>query len=194
MMKWFECMVGDAHHITSPPEDGEGAGRAMISALRDAHIHADQVDYVNAHATSTPTGDRAELSAIHSVFQTPLHPSHSGIGGDLFVSSTKGATGHMLGAAGAVEASFACMALQSASLPPTLNLINPLSLSNHAPGDKCEGAVREVRHVARTAHYFTPQTEVGTDTSACRYAMSNSFGFGGTNVSLVFKKFRDGLA
>lgn len=147
-------MSGDAHHITAPAEDGDGAYRAMRNALRHAKVSPDQVGYINAHGTSTPLGDMIELKAARRL-----------IGADtskVSMSSTKSAIGHLLGAAGGVEAIFSILALKHGILPPTLNLDNP--------SEGCEG-FDLVPHTAR---------EKKLD-----YVVSNSFGFGGTNASLV---------
>ncbi|OPH35251.1 beta-ketoacyl-ACP synthase II [Moraxella lacunata] len=148
-------MSDDASHITAPPTDGNGAKRAMINALADGGINADKVGYINAHGTSTPAGDVAESSAIESLF-----------GKDILVSSTKSMTGHLLGAAGAVEAIFTVLALQHQTLPPTINLDNP--------DPAC--TLDYIPHTAR-------------EVSGVDYAISNSFGFGGTNGSLVFRRW-----
>ncbi|MFA9486827.1 beta-ketoacyl-ACP synthase II [Moraxella haemolytica] len=150
-------MSDDASHITSPPENGEGAQRAMKNTLNDAGIDANQVGYVNAHGTSTPAGDVAESAAIQAVF-----------GDDILVSSTKSMTGHLLGAAGAVEAIFTVLALQNQTLPPTINLDNP--------DERC--TLDYIAHTARQVNNLN-------------YAISNSFGFGGTNGSLVFARWQN---
>lgn len=147
---------GDAHHITSPPEDGRGAADSMRNALRDAGIAPEQVDYVNAHGTSTPAGDIAETRAIKSVFGPAAY--------SVSVSSTKSMVGHLLGAAGGVEAVFSLMAMQDQVAPPTINLDNP--------DDECD--LDYVPHVAK-------QRRIDV-------AMSNSFGFGGTNGTLIFRR------
>jgi 3-oxoacyl-[acyl-carrier-protein] synthase II len=149
-------MSGDAFHVTAPPEDGEGARKSMVNALRDAKINPDQVQYVNAHATSTELGDRAETTAIHRAFGAAA--------GKLAVSSTKSMTGHLLGAAGAVEAIFCVLALRDQIAPPTINLDHP--------GEGCD--LDYVPKIARSM--------------ALEYTLSNSFGFGGTNGSLVFRR------
>jgi 3-oxoacyl-[acyl-carrier-protein] synthase II len=148
-------MSGDAYHITAPPEDGEGARLAMVNAIRDAGVGPGQVDYINAHATSTELGDRAETVAIKRAFGD--HAAH------VAVSSTKSMTGHLLGAAGAVEAIFSILAIRDGILPPTINLENPDPACDldYVPGTAREAPVR--------------------------IALSNSFGFGGTNGSLVFR-------
>jgi 3-oxoacyl-[acyl-carrier-protein] synthase II len=151
-------MSGDAHHITAPPEDGEGARLAMVNAVRDAGLDASAVQYINAHATSTELGDRAETVAIKRAFGEHAHR--------LAVSSTKSMTGHLLGAAGAVEAIFTVLAIRDGVMPPTINLENPDPACDldYVPG------------VAREAPVSV--------------ALSNSFGFGGTNGSLVFRALR----
>jgi len=152
-------MSGDAYHMTSPPEDGRGAARAMQKALDDSGLNPDEVDYINAHGTSTLVGDRAETMAIKSVFG-----SHAT---DLAVSSTKSMIGHLLGAAGAVEAVLTVLALRDNVAPPTINLDNP--------GEGCD-----LNYVPRVAQE-----------RPIRHAVSNSFGFGGTNGSLVFSDLAD---
>ncbi len=147
-------MSGDAFHITSPPEDGAGAVAAMRNALRSAGMDPSEVGYINAHGTSTPQGDVAETQAIKTVF---------GAKPELAVSSTKSMIGHLLGAAGSVEAIFSILALRDGVLPPTINLENP--------GEGCDldyvpGTAREV---------------------SVKAALSNSFGFGGTNGTLIFR-------
>ncbi|EDY86467.1 3-oxoacyl-(acyl-carrier-protein) synthase 2 [gamma proteobacterium HTCC5015] len=147
-------MSADAHHITQPPEDGSGAARCMQSALNDAQYSKDRVDYINAHGTSTPAGDLAETRAIHRVFGD--HAQR------LAVSSTKSMTGHLLGAAGGLEAVFSVLALHDGVLPPTINL--------DSAGEGCD--LDYVPHKAREQRV--------------RCSLSNSFGFGGTNASLIF--------
>ncbi|TLY47479.1 MAG: beta-ketoacyl-ACP synthase II, partial [Gammaproteobacteria bacterium] len=145
------AMSGDAYHMTSPPEDGDGARRAMANALKDAGINADAVGYINAHATSTGVGDIAETQAIKACFGEHAKK--------VAVSSTKSMTGHLLGAAGGVEAIFSVLALRDNVLPPTINLDNP--------DEGCD--LDFVPHTARDAKFDV--------------AVSNSFGFGGTNGS-----------
>ncbi len=149
-------MSDDAHHMTAPPEDGDGAARSMSNALRDAGLNPEQIEYVNAHATSTSLGDIAETLAIKRSFGAHAKT--------LAVSSTKSVTGHMLGAAGAAEAIFSVLALRDQVIPPTINLDNP--------GESCD--LDYVPHTARAAKLTA--------------VMSNSFGFGGTNGTLVFQK------
>ena len=149
-------MSGDAHHVTAPPEDGEGARKAMAKALIDAALNPEQVQYVNAHATSTELGDRAETTAIRRAFGAAADK--------LAVSSTKSMTGHLLGAAGAVEAIFSVLALRDQVAPPTINL--------HQPGEGCD-----LDYVPNHARQMKLD-----------YTLSNSFGFGGTNGSLVFRR------
>jgi 3-oxoacyl-[acyl-carrier-protein] synthase II len=151
-------MSGDAFHITAPCEDGNGAIRVMRAALKDAGLEPSAVDYVNCHGTSTPVGDAMEVVAIKAVFG-----SHAQ--GRLAISSTKSMTGHLLGAAGGLEAGISALAIRDQVLPPTTNLENP----DPACDLDC------VPNVKRKAEV--------------RYALSNSFGFGGTNGALIFKRF-----
>ncbi len=148
-------MSADAHHMTAPCEDGEGAVRCMRNALRSAQLNVDQIDYINAHGTSTPLGDVAETVAVKRCFG-----DHSK---SVAVSSTKSLTGHLLGAAGGVEAVFSVLAIRDQVAPPTINL--------HNPSPECD-----LDYVPNTARNMTIRT-----------ALSNSFGFGGTNGSLVFR-------
>lgn len=148
-------MSSDAHHITAPCEDGEGAARSMTNALRSGGINADEVDYVNAHGTSTPLGDIAEVVAVKRAFGNHAK--------QLAMSSTKSATGHLLGAAGGVEAVFCSLAVKNQVAPPTINLFNQ--------DPQCD--LDLVPHTAR-------QMKI-------RVAISNSFGFGGTNGTLAFR-------
>ena len=150
-------MSGDAHHMTSPPADGAGAALSMENALRDAGMSASDVQYVNAHGTSTPAGDTAECSAVKSVFGSAVD--------QVAVSSTKSMIGHLLGAAGAVEAIFSVLAIRDQVAPPTINLDDP--------DDSCSD-INLVPHNAQKMKIDG--------------VLSNSFGFGGTNGSLVFRK------
>ncbi|MFI2809849.1 MULTISPECIES: beta-ketoacyl-ACP synthase II [Microbulbifer] len=150
-------MSGDAHHMTSPPEDGAGAALSMRNALHDAALTAGQVQYINAHGTSTPLGDKAEVAAVRSVF--------GDVAEQLAVSSTKSMTGHLLGAAGAIEAIFSVLAVRDQVAPPTINLDNV--------DEACSGI------------NLVPWEAQKMDIDA---VLSNSFGFGGTNGSLVFKR------
>jgi len=149
-------MSGDAFHVTAPPENGEGARKAMVRTLADAGINPDQVQYINAHATSTELGDRAETTAIRRAFGAAADK--------LAVSSTKSMTGHLLGAAGAVEAIFCVLALRDQVAPPTINL--------DQPGEGCD-----LDYVPKHARQMRLE-----------YTLSNSFGFGGTNGSLIFRR------
>lgn len=149
-------LSGDAHHITSPPPDGNGGYRAMQSALHNAGMNIEDIDYINAHGTSTPLGDEIELGAVKRLFGDHAYK--------LSMSSTKSAIGHLLGAAGAVEAIFSVKAIQDGVAPPTLNLENP--------SDGCD-----IDLVPKQAKERTISA-----------ALSNSFGFGGTNASVIFKK------
>ena len=150
-------MSGDAHHITAPPEDGEGARLAMANALKDASLDASAVQYINAHATSTPLGDKAETIAMKRAFGEHARK--------LAVSSTKSMTGHLLGAAGVVEAIFCLLAIRDNVAPPTINYVTP--------DPECD-----LDYVPNTARRMKIDI-----------ALSNSFGFGGTNGSLIFKRF-----
>lgn len=149
-------MSGDAYHITAPSETGDGAFRCMRAALKSAGISVSDIDYINAHGTSTPMGDEIELGAVERLFGNSQ--------GKVSMSSTKSSVGHLLGAAGAVEAIFSVLALRDQVAPPTLNLDNP----------SVETAIDLVPHTAR-------KREINT-------VLSNSFGFGGTNASLVMRK------
>jgi len=147
-------MSGDAYHVTAPPEDGNGGFRAMRNALKSAGLNPEDIDYVNAHGTSTPLGDEIELGAVKRLFGDHAYK--------LSMSSTKSAIGHLLGAAGTVEAIYSILALRDGVVPPTRNLDNP--------SEGCD--IDLVPHQAK-------QRPV-------RHALSNSFGFGGTNASLIF--------
>ncbi len=149
-------MSGDAHHITSPPETGDGAALSMLNALNDAKLSREQISYVNAHGTSTQAGDLAETSALKKVFGDWAYK--------IAVSSTKSSIGHLLGAAGAVEAIFSVLAIRDQVAPPTINL--------DEPDEGCD-----LDYVPHTARSMSIET-----------VLSNSFGFGGTNGSLIFKK------
>ena len=149
-------MSADAYHITAPPEDGEGAARCMRNALRNARIDREEVDYVNAHGTSTPLGDIAETVALKRAFGDHAYK--------LAVSSTKSMTGHLLGAAGGIEAVFSALAIRDQVAPPTINLFKP-------------DAQCDLDYVPNTARPMKIDV-----------AVSNSFGFGGTNGTLVFRK------
>ncbi len=150
-------MAGDAYHITAPAEDGDGGFRAMKAAIKDAGIDPSEIDYINAHGTSTPLGDEIELRAVERL----LGESAASV----TMSSTKGATGHLLGAAGAIEAAFVCLAIRDQIAPPTINLDNP----------SVETAIDLVPHNAKPM--------------GINIALSNSFGFGGTNASVLFKRY-----
>ena len=149
-------MSGDAHHITAPAEDGDGAYRCMKAALKRAGLEAAQLDYINAHGTSTPLGDEIELKAVERLVGDAA--------GKVAMSSTKSAIGHLLGAAGAVEAIFSILAMRDQIVPPTLNLDNP----------SVETAIDLIPHKAQKRKIDA--------------VLSNSFGFGGTNASLVFRR------
>ena len=147
-------MSGDAYHLTAPAEDGNGAFRSMRNALKSAHLAPDSIDYINAHGTSTPLGDEIELGAVKRLFGDHAYR--------LAMSSTKSAIGHLLGAAGSVEAIFSILAMRDGVIPPTLNLDNP--------SPSCD--IDLVPKVAQERRV--------------KYVLSNSFGFGGTNASLIF--------
>lgn len=149
-------MSDDAYHMTSPPEDGAGAALSMANAIKDSGLNVDQINYINAHGTSTPAGDIAESNAAKAVLGSAAS--------DVRMSSTKSMIGHLLGAAGAVEAAFCVLALRDQVAPPTINLDNP--------SEGCD--LNYVAHTAQEAKLFA--------------AMSNSFGFGGTNGTLIFNK------
>jgi 3-oxoacyl-[acyl-carrier-protein] synthase II len=159
---YAECigfgMSADAYHITAPPEDGAGACLAMVNALRDAQISPTDIQYLNAHATSTPLGDRAETVAIKRAFGDYAYK--------MSISSTKSMTGHLLGAAGVVEAIFSVLAIRDGVAPPTTNY--------HTPDPDCDLD-------------YTPNT---ARRLAIEASLSNSFGFGGTNGSLIFRRFK----
>ena len=150
-------MSGDAHHITLPPADGDGARRSMLAAIKDAGIDPSDIDYLNAHGTSTPAGDIGESVGIRRAFGDAAD--------DLMVSSTKSTTGHLLGAAGVAEGIFCVQAINSQVVPPTINLDSqdPACDLDYVPNE------------ARDANIKT--------------AISNSFGFGGTNGTLIFRAF-----
>jgi 3-oxoacyl-[acyl-carrier-protein] synthase II len=151
-------MSGDAYHITAPPEDGDGARRSMLNALKDAGVNPSDLQHVNAHATSTPLGDVGETMALKRALGDSAYK--------VAISATKSVTGHLLGAAGAVEAIFAILAIRDQVAPPTINLENP--------DPRCD--LDYVPNVARSMHIDV--------------ALSNSFGFGGTNGSLVFRRLQ----
>ena len=147
-------MSADAYHYTLPEPTGDGAKRAMEDSLSDAMIDASQIDYINAHGTSTPAGDKVEIEAIQAIFNKRIT--------DVYLSSTKSQTGHLLGAAGAVEAIYSILALRNQTMPASINIENPLEHSkiNIIRNHNIECKINNV--------------------------LSNSFGFGGTNVSLIF--------
>ena len=149
-------MSGDAHHMTSPSPGGEGAARCMVNAMRNAQINPEQVQHLNAHGTSTPLGDAAETNATKIAFADHAN--------SIAISSTKSMVGHLLGAAGGVEAVYTAMAIHTQTAPPTINL--------HNPSDDCD-----LDYVPNTAREMNIE-----------YALTNSFGFGGTNGTLVFKR------
>jgi 3-oxoacyl-[acyl-carrier-protein] synthase II len=152
-------MSADAFHITGMAENGDGCRRAMVNALKSAKVNPDQVDYVNAHATSTPLGDALESKAIENAF------GEHALSHKLLVSSTKSMTGHLLGGAGGLEAGISILAIQNQKVPPTANLenVDPACRLNYVPNKPQKAKID--------------------------YALSNSFGFGGTNGSLVFRRW-----
>ena len=150
-------MSGDAHHVTAPAEDGSGALRSMKSALKRACLNPENIDYINAHGTSTPLGDEIELNAVKKLFGEHAY--------SLSMSSTKSAICHLLGAAGSVEAIYSNLSIRDGVVPPTLNLDNP--------SEGCD--IDLVPHQAKERTVKT--------------VMSNSFGFGGTNATLVFSAY-----
>ena len=150
-------MSADAFHITTPPENGEGAALAMNNALLDASLDKSNINYINAHGTSTPLGDLIELEAVFKLFDGNIK--------DLLMSSTKSSIGHLLGAAGAVEAIYSILAMKNSIVPPTINLENKSEEANN--------------------FNLVPNVPIEKEIN---YSLSNSFGFGGTNASLVFKK------
>jgi 3-oxoacyl-[acyl-carrier-protein] synthase II len=149
--------TSDAYHMTAPDPEGRGGQRTMQMAIDDAGIKPQDIDYINAHGTSTPLNDKVETMAIKHVFGEHAKK--------LNISSTKSMTGHMLGATGATEASFSLLALKHSFIPPTVN--------SETPDEECD-------------LNYTPNTGIQKDLT---YALSNSFGFGGTNGTLIFKKF-----
>lgn len=158
-------LSGDAFHITSPPDDGSGAFNCMKSALADASIDPQNISHINCHATSTPQGDVAELNAIKRLFGDHANK--------IAITSTKGATGHLLGAAGSVEAIFTCLAANHGIIPPTINLDNPID--------------SELNLIANKPQEWPKQLNNHLDKQ--RISLTNSFGFGGTNGSLVISNY-----
>ena len=150
-------LSGDAYHPTAPASDGDGGFRAMKMALKNAHLDSENIDYINAHGTSTPLGDEIEFNSVKKLFLNNTD--------NLLMSSTKSSTGHLLGASGAVEAIFSILSIKNGIAPPTLNL-EELS-------EGCDGI------------NLVPKESVDKEIN---HVLSNSFGFGGTNVSLIFKK------
>jgi 3-oxoacyl-[acyl-carrier-protein] synthase II len=150
-------MSGDAHHITAPSEDGDGAFRVMRNALRDAGLQPSQIDYINAHGTSTDVGDRIETAAVKKCFGDHAYK--------VAVSSTKSMTGHLLGGAGGIEAGITVLAIRDQIAPPTIN--------HEVPDPDCD-----LDYVPNQARPMKIE-----------YALSNSFGFGGTNGCLIFKRY-----
>jgi 3-oxoacyl-[acyl-carrier-protein] synthase II len=152
-------MSADAYHVTAPPDDGDGAFRVMRNAMRDAKIEPSQIDYINAHGTSTEVGDRAETMAIKRAFGEQAYK--------VAVSSTKSMTGHLLGGAGGLEAGITVLAIRDQIAPPTIN-------------HECPDPVCDLDYIPNHARPMKID-----------YALSNSFGFGGTNGCLIFKRFQE---
>jgi 3-oxoacyl-[acyl-carrier-protein] synthase II len=150
-------MSGDAHHMTEPAPEGEGAARCMERAIKDAGIQATQIDYINAHGTSTPVGDKYETAAIKKVLGDYAYK--------VPVNSTKSMTGHLLGAAGGIEAVISVLAMKNGEIPPTINIENP--------DPECD-----LDYVANVGRKHSVDI-----------AMSNSFGFGGHNATIIMKRF-----
>jgi 3-oxoacyl-[acyl-carrier-protein] synthase II len=150
-------MTADAYHITAPAEDGDGAFRVMMATLKDAGIQPEQVDYINAHGTSTPHNDRIETAAIKRVFGRHAYR--------LAISSTKSMTGHLLGAAGGLEGGVTALAIARQKIPPTINY--------ETPDPDCD--LDYVPNLSRSGNI--------------EYALSNSFGFGGTNAAILMKRY-----
>jgi 3-oxoacyl-(acyl-carrier-protein) synthase len=151
--------TSDAYHVTAPDPEGGGAARTMTMALNDAEIKPEEIDYINAHGTSTPLNDKFETLAIKKIFGENAYNIH--------ISSTKSMTGHMLGATGAIEAIFTILTIKDSFIPPTINY--------ETKDEECD-------------LNYTPNKGI---LGEIRYALSNSFGFGGTNGSLIFKKFEE---
>lgn len=216
-------LSGDAFHMTAPREDGSGALRCMLAALREAGLRPDDVDYVNAHATSTPLGDVVEGRALGALFGSSLTPPprqapaawirsiaqrDRNSARRVAVSSSKGATGHLLGAAGAVESIFTVLALHTGHIPPTLNLTNPDATlpydvcdfvgpdrgirasigSSEAPNDSSASTARSDSSCSAVTNGNSNTVESLHPARRLRVAVKNSFGFGGTNASLVFTR------
>ena len=173
-------LSGDAFHATHPSEDGSGAERSMLQALDDACLIPSDIGYINAHATSTPIGDAVEVRAIERVFGGRNESLH----GPLFVSSTKGATGHLLGAAGAIETAFTALAIRDGIVPPTINLSNPdiqPIAFHHVPNTK----------IVYSQNEFSVKDGTTNENKELLFAVNNSFGFGGMNASLVLAKYKE---
>jgi 3-oxoacyl-[acyl-carrier-protein] synthase II len=152
-------LTGDAHHITAPAPEGEGAFRSMREAIKDAEIDKNEIDYINAHGTSTELNDLNETKAIKNLFGEQAYK--------IVIDSTKSMTGHLLGAAGGIEAIGTVMAIENSLVPPTINLTNP--------DPECDLNYSPLKPTKREI----------------KYALSNTFGFGGHNASLLFKKFEN---
>jgi 3-oxoacyl-[acyl-carrier-protein] synthase II len=191
-------MSGDAHHTTSPPSDGEGAFNSMATALRVAGVSGKEIGYVNTHATSTPLGDSVEINAITRLLQNDsLLTQQQQQQQPLYISSTKGATGHLLGAAGAVETAFTALALHTNVVPPTLHLdqLDPAlerpGLFKHVPNQALHyndgSVVTNVNNVQSSSSSSSSLPSNGG--RQLKYALKNSFGFGGTNASLLLTKY-----
>lgn len=203
-------LSGDAHHVTTPPDDGDGAARSMRSALKNAGLKPEDVDYLNAHATSTPLGDVAELAAVKAVFGDRAFKQKIGeetneqgarVDNPLAISSTKGAVGHMLGAAGAIEAVASIMAIARNQIPPTTGVtqlddnLRDYNIIWTPPqtkgGDLSDSSAKaNTRHDADIPHNINKSPLNGVHPKRVNVALTNSFGFGGSNATLVFKSYK----
>lgn len=169
---------GDAYHMSAPHPEGDGGMRAMKMAMKNAMINLCEIDYMNAHGTSTPIGDMIELRAIRRLYNEDLNALKN-----LSISSTKSAIGHLLGAAGAVEAIFSIMAMNKGEVPPTINLTDPADFTENDSDSDADSTIpkKKVTEIFDLTPNFKKKKNI-------KIAMSNSFGFGGTNASLLFRK------
>ncbi|PVV02495.1 hypothetical protein BB560_003049 [Smittium megazygosporum] len=198
-------LSGDANHITLPSYDGSGAKNSMTRALLNSNVKPEEIDYINAHATSTPAGDAVEMRAIEQIFNLEVAPgvNDTFIPKRIAVSSTKSSIGHLLGAAGAVEAIFATLSVYHNQIPPTINL-NQLDRADHKPSPsenstsdqdyEIKNSILSTDNLSsnRSTQYKTVMEYVSNTfiEREVNFALSNSFGFGGTNSSLIFKKYK----